>query len=669
MKTKPTQHSVKELREIGIQPDVVLCRADRPVPEGDRRKIALFTNVAAGSRHPGARRGFDLQDPGHAARGRARRHRLQEAADQSAAGRPRPSGIAWSTRSSIREHEVNIAMVGKYVDLTESYKSLSEALIHAGIHTRSKVNIHYVDSEVIETEGVDSLRGMDAILVPGGFGKRGVEGKIKAVRLAREDRHSVSRHLPRHAARGHRVRAPHGGPRQRQQHRVRCRHAASGRRADHRMAEPRRLDREAHARAPTWAARCASARSRARWCRDRSRTASTARPRSPSGIAIATRSTTTTCRASRPRASRSARGRRAPRRAIWSRWSSCPEHPWFFGCQFHPEFTSNPRRGHPLFISFVQAALDHRQRAARRRPSHGGGRAASRRSDRQSRAAPDETLRLRRRPRPPLFLIAGPCVVESRQLQMDVAGELKAICASLDIPFIFKSSYDKANRSSHASFRGPGMEEGLRVLADVRKHVDVPVLTDVHAIDEIAAVAAVVDVLQTPAFLCRQTDFIQAVASAGKPVNIKKGQFLAPEDMQQVVAKAQGGERHRQHHGVRARRVVRLSQPRVRHALARDHARHRTVRSCSMRRTRCSCRAGRARRRAASASSCRCWRARPSRPASPGSSWRRTRSPRRRCPTAPTRGRCRACARCSRRWSSSMPRVEANEASPTDAAV
>jgi len=143
----------------------------------------------------------------------------------------------------------------------------------------------------------------------------------------------------------------------------------------------------------------------------------------------------------------------------------------------------------------------------------------------------------------PLFLIAGPCVVESRQLQMDVAGELKSICADLRIAFIFKSSYDKANRSSHASFRGPGMEEGLRILADVRKHVEVPVLTDVHTVDEILAVAQVVDVLQTPAFLCRQTDFIQAVASAGKPVNIKKGQFLAPEDMKQVVAKAKAASK------------------------------------------------------------------------------------------------------------------------------
>ena len=138
----------------------------------------------------------------------------------------------------------------------------------------------------------------------------------------------------------------------------------------------------------------------------------------------------------------------------------------------------------------------------------------------------------------PMFLIAGPCVVESQALQVDVAGKLKEITGALGIPFVFKSSYDKANRSSHASFRGPGMDEGLRILAEVRRQVGVPILTDVHDEDEIATVAAVVDVLQTPAFLCRQTDFIQAVARAGRPVNIKKGQFLAPGEMKQVVAKA-----------------------------------------------------------------------------------------------------------------------------------
>jgi 2-dehydro-3-deoxyphosphooctonate aldolase (KDO 8-P synthase) len=138
----------------------------------------------------------------------------------------------------------------------------------------------------------------------------------------------------------------------------------------------------------------------------------------------------------------------------------------------------------------------------------------------------------------PLFLIAGPCVIESRQMAMDTAGQLKEICAELNIPFIYKSSYDKANRSSGTSFRGLGMDGGLAILADVKKQIGVPVLTDVHAESEIAAVAKVVDVLQTPAFLCRQTDFIQACAASGKPVNIKKGQFLAPWDMKNVVEKA-----------------------------------------------------------------------------------------------------------------------------------
>jgi 2-dehydro-3-deoxyphosphooctonate aldolase (KDO 8-P synthase) len=143
----------------------------------------------------------------------------------------------------------------------------------------------------------------------------------------------------------------------------------------------------------------------------------------------------------------------------------------------------------------------------------------------------------------PFFLIAGPCVVESEQLQMDVAGRLKELTSALGIPFIFKSSYDKANRSSGTSFRGPGMERGLEILAKVRREIGVPVLTDVHAEDEIAAVAAVVDVLQTPAFLSRQTDFIRAVAQCGKPVNIKKGQFLAPHDMKNVIDKARAAAR------------------------------------------------------------------------------------------------------------------------------
>jgi 2-dehydro-3-deoxyphosphooctonate aldolase (KDO 8-P synthase) len=138
----------------------------------------------------------------------------------------------------------------------------------------------------------------------------------------------------------------------------------------------------------------------------------------------------------------------------------------------------------------------------------------------------------------PFFLIAGPCVIESEQLQLDTAGQLKEITSSLGIPFIFKSSFDKANRTSGTSFRGPGMEEGLRVLAEVKRQIGVPVLTDVHEYTPMDEVASVVDVLQTPAFLVRQTDFIKKVCSAGKPVNIKKGQFLSPWDMKPVVEKA-----------------------------------------------------------------------------------------------------------------------------------
>ncbi len=138
----------------------------------------------------------------------------------------------------------------------------------------------------------------------------------------------------------------------------------------------------------------------------------------------------------------------------------------------------------------------------------------------------------------PLFLIAGPCVVESRQMALDTASTLKEICEELDVPFIYKSSYDKANRSSGKSYRGLGMDKGLEILAEVKKKIGVPVLTDVHDKEDVAEVAAAVDVLQTPAFLCRQTDFIHVVAAAGRPVNIKKGQFLSPAEMKNVVEKA-----------------------------------------------------------------------------------------------------------------------------------
>src|SRR5512144_829463 len=185
MKTKPTQHSVKELREIGIQPDVVLCRADRPLSEGDRRKIALFTNVAPEAVIPALDTDSIYKIPGalHA-------EGLDAIVCKKLQMTPPEADLSvWKRLVDALEHPehaVHIAMVGKYVDLTESYKSLSEALTHAGIHTKSRVQIHYVDSEAVERDGTECLAGMDAVLVPGGFGKRGVEGKIRAIRYARE---------------------------------------------------------------------------------------------------------------------------------------------------------------------------------------------------------------------------------------------------------------------------------------------------------------------------------------------------------------------------------------------------------------------------------------------------------------------------------------------------
>ena len=187
IKTKPTQHSVKELREIGIQPDVLLCRADRPVPEEERRKIGLFSNLTVESVISVADVDSIYKIPGmlHA-------QMLDEIVCHKLDLLAKPANLSpWNNLVDALEHpqhEIDIALVGKYVDLTESYKSLSEALIHAGIHTRSKIHIHYVDSESLEQNGVAALGEMDAILVPGGFGKRGVEGKIAAVRYARENR-------------------------------------------------------------------------------------------------------------------------------------------------------------------------------------------------------------------------------------------------------------------------------------------------------------------------------------------------------------------------------------------------------------------------------------------------------------------------------------------------
>jgi CTP synthase len=361
MKTKPTQHSVKELREIGIQPDVVLCRADRPVPEGDRRKIALFTNVAPDAviQALDADSIYKIPAALHA-------EGLDVIVCKKLAINPPPAELGtWNQLVDALEHPehaVNIAMVGKYVDLTESYKSLSEALIHAGIHTRSKVKIQYFDSEAIEKDGLGALAGMDAILVPGGFGKRGVEGKIAAIRHARENG------------------IPYLGICLGMQLAVieYARHEAGLGEANSTEFEPD-TPNPVVALITEWQNRDGSIERRNATSDLGGTMRLGAQPCEVVPNTLAHRIYGTTRVAERHRHRYEVNNHYLPRLqaaglavSAWAKSDTAgdlcemvelPQHPWFFGCQFHPEFTSNPRRGHPLFVSFVQAALDARRKA------------------------------------------------------------------------------------------------------------------------------------------------------------------------------------------------------------------------------------------------------------------------------------------------------------------
>ncbi len=360
MKTKPTQHSVKELREIGIQPDVVLCRADRPVPEGDRRKISLFTNVPPEAVIPALDTDSIYKIPGN-----LHAEGLDEIVCRKLVLAPPVADLAtWRKLVDALEHpehQVHIAMVGKYVDLTESYKSLSEALIHAGIHTRSKVDIHYVDSEQVEREGIGGLDKMDAILVPGGFGKRGVEGKIKAIRYAR--------------ANG----VPYLGICLGMQLAVIefARHKASLANANSTEFDPD-TPHPVVALITEWQNRDGTVEKRTAESDLGGTMRLGAQPCELTPGSLAHRIYGSTQVAERHRHRYEVNNHYLPRLeaaglAVGARAKSAlasdlcemielPQHPWFFGCQFHPEFTSNPRRGHPLFTSFVRAALD-RQRS------------------------------------------------------------------------------------------------------------------------------------------------------------------------------------------------------------------------------------------------------------------------------------------------------------------
>ncbi len=247
LKTKPTQHSVQKLREIGIFPTALLCRADRRIPDDERAKISLFANV----REDSVISMWDVDSIYKVPQMLHEQGLDRIICEELALNAPPADLSVWQNLIKAQEnpqHEITIGMVGKYVDLTESYKSLIEALRHAGIHTSTRVNIEYLDSEAIESDGTDCLKDLDAILVPGGFGVRGTEGKIAAIRLCAREQDPLSRHLSRHAARRDRICAPCGGHGGREQHRVQSGNRTSGGGADHRMAGSRWQGRQAQRR-------------------------------------------------------------------------------------------------------------------------------------------------------------------------------------------------------------------------------------------------------------------------------------------------------------------------------------------------------------------------------------------------------------------------------------
>jgi CTP synthase len=358
IKTKPTQHSVKELRGIGIQPDIVMCRSEMPIPEDERRKIALFTNVDVRS----VISAYDA-DSIYKIPVMLHKQGLDEIVCRKLDLAAYPADLSMWEKIVYAlenpEHQVDIAMVGKYVDLQDSYKSLSEALVHAGIHTRTKVNIHYVDSESLEANGTEQLAEMDAVLVPGGFGKRGIEGKIAAVKYARENKvpylgiclgmQIAAIEIARNKCGLEGANSTEFDPDtphpvialitewQNHDGRVERRDAQSNLGGTMRLgAQPCTVKKG------TLAWKIYGKETVAERHRHRYEVNNHYVPRlEAAGLVVSAKT----------------------KAEDLTEMAELADHPWFFGCQYHPEFTSTPREGHPLFISFVKAAIEqHRRR-------------------------------------------------------------------------------------------------------------------------------------------------------------------------------------------------------------------------------------------------------------------------------------------------------------------
>ena len=357
LKTKPTQHSVKELREIGIQPDILLCRADRNIPDEERRKIALFTNVPSEAVISAIDADSIYKIPSL-----LHEQNLDDIVCEKLAITAKPADLSsWekiATALANPKYLVNVAFVGKYIDLADSYKSLTESLIHAGIHTESKVKIHYMDSEDIERDGTDCLKGMDAILVPGGFGVRGTEGKMAAIRFAREQKvpylgiclgmqlaviefaRNVA-HLDNANSTEFNAQSPHQvvgliTEWQAADGSVETRSVESG------LGGTMRLGAQACPIVPnTMAASIYGAQVNERHRHRYEVNNNYVAQLEVAGLVISART---------------------PSESLCEMVELPPAlHPWFVACQFHPEFTSNPRTGHPLFTAYIKAALAHKK--------------------------------------------------------------------------------------------------------------------------------------------------------------------------------------------------------------------------------------------------------------------------------------------------------------------
>ena len=521
LKTKPMQHSVRELRGIGIQPDVLLCRTDRELSPDIRAKLALYCDVP----EEAVITAIDVESIYEVPLMLAREG-LDGILLRQLDIDDRPRDITqWEQLVERIKHpggEVEIGIVGKYVSFRDSYKSLCEAVSHGGFGNDVRVIQRWVEAEELERDGAEAhLGGVDGVLVPGGFGERGTGGMAAAAEYARKGgipylgicygfQWAVIEYA-RNVCRLAQANSTEVDPDA--EHRII--YKLQDLLGVDEMGGTMRLGAYECRLVPgslaekIYGRSVASERHRHRYelnqaYEERLREA---------GMVITGKTPD----------------------GKFAEIAEIPGHPWFVAVQFHPEFKSQPLSPHPLFKDFVRASLERRK--AQSEPSKAASRgalmaSASRRKGRSFKVGGVAVGG------PKLFLIAGPCVVESPSHPLRIAERLKHVTRKLGIGLVFKASYDKANRSSPSSYRGPGMERGLEILAEVKEKLGLPILTDVHEPGQVEKAAQVADILQIPAFLCRQTDLVVAAAESGRAVNIKKGQFMAPWDMKGVLAKA-----------------------------------------------------------------------------------------------------------------------------------